>query len=62
MQAVGFIFVQLGQTEKALEYLKKATKFHPRDHEVIKFFSNSYYSMDFGSKILGLTHGNHRFY
>lgn len=33
LKAVGHIFVQLGQTEKAFEYLKKATKFHPRDHE-----------------------------
>lgn len=33
-QALSHIHVQLGQTEKALEYLKKAAKFDPRDPEV----------------------------
>lgn len=51
IQAVGHIFIQLGQTEKALEFLKKATKFHPRDHEVVYFFSYSYCSMRFVSKV-----------
>lgn len=34
IQALSHIYVQLGQTEKALEYLKKAAKFDPRDPEV----------------------------
>ncbi|KAI3835145.1 hypothetical protein MKX03_019771 [Papaver bracteatum] len=31
MKAVGHIYVQLGQTDKALEILRKATKADPRD-------------------------------
>lgn len=33
-KAVGHIYVQLGQTEKALETLRKATKSDPRDSQV----------------------------
>lgn len=36
-QALGHIYVQLGQTEKALELLRKAAKVDPRDAQVRKF-------------------------
>ena len=36
-KAVGHIYVQLGQTEKALETLRKATKIDPRDAQVYCF-------------------------
>ncbi|RVX05414.1 Protein CTR9-like [Vitis vinifera] len=35
LKALGHIYVQLGQTEKAQEYLRKATKIDPRDAQVI---------------------------
>lgn len=51
LKAVGFIFVQLGQTEKALEYLKKATKFHPRDHEAFIDLGELLISTDAGAAL-----------
>ncbi|WOH08975.1 hypothetical protein DCAR_0728426 [Daucus carota subsp. sativus] len=51
LKAVGHIFVQLGQSEKALEYLKKATKFHPRDHEAFIDLGELLISTDAGAAL-----------
>jgi RNA polymerase-associated protein CTR9 len=34
LKALGHLYTQLGQNEKALEYMRKATKLDPRDAQV----------------------------
>ncbi|KAL8119913.1 hypothetical protein AgCh_017146 [Apium graveolens] len=51
LKAVGHIFLQLGQNEKALEYLKKATKFHPRDAEAFINLGELLISTDAGAAL-----------
>ncbi|KAF5946607.1 hypothetical protein HYC85_016835 [Camellia sinensis] len=51
MKAIGYIYVQLGQTEKAQEFLKKATKIDPRDAQAFLDLGELLISTDSGAAL-----------
>ncbi|XP_022754797.1 protein CTR9 homolog isoform X1 [Durio zibethinus] len=51
LKALGHIYVQLGQVEKALEFMKKATKIDPRDAQAFLDLGELLISFDTGAAL-----------
>ncbi|XP_058206542.1 protein CTR9 homolog isoform X1 [Rhododendron vialii] len=51
LKALGYIYIQLGQTEKAHEFLKKATKIDPRDPQAFLDLGELLISTDAGAAL-----------